>query len=66
MYYWKTIVPLSDFEKNSLEKLKVDEDAYFVKFMNNKYFPELKKNYGDTKFFQEAFNTCSYLRDFKF
>ncbi|MFT3979840.1 MAG: hypothetical protein QM687_05175 [Ferruginibacter sp.] len=42
-------------------------DKVFMKdFMNNKYFPQFKKEYGSTKFYQEAFNTCSYLRDYQF
>lgn len=40
--------------------------GYYSVFMNNKYFPQLKKDYSATKFYQEAFNTCSYLRDFDF
>ena len=56
----------SDYPNYNYERMQADENAYFVKFMNNKYFPVLKKEYGDTKFYQEAFNTCSYLRDFKF
>jgi len=33
--------------------------------MNNKYFPQLHKEFGTTQFYQEVLNTCSYLRDFK-
>jgi len=32
--------------------------------MNNKYFPQFVKEYGNTAFYKEAFNSCSYLRDF--
>jgi hypothetical protein len=28
------------------------------------YFPRLKKEYGQTAFYKEAMNTCSYFRDF--
>lgn len=56
----------SDYPNYNYEVMKADEDAYYVKFMNNKYFPAFKKEYGNTKFYQEAFNTCSYLRDFNF
>ena len=38
--------------------------VYYSTFMNNKYFPQLKTEYGNTAFYKEAFNTCSYLRDF--
>ncbi|MFT3908855.1 MAG: hypothetical protein QM737_05475 [Ferruginibacter sp.] len=37
-----------------------DENA----FMNSKYFPTLLKEYGNTASYKEAFNSCSYLRDF--
>ena len=44
------------FEKNGKD--------YYTKFMNNKYFPQLIKEYGKTKFYEEAYNSCSYLSDF--
>jgi hypothetical protein len=28
------------------------------------HFPQLVREYGDTKFYKEVFNTCSYLQDF--
>jgi hypothetical protein len=34
------------------------------RFMQNKYFPQLSREYGNTDFYKEAFTTCSYLRDF--
>lgn len=37
---------------------------YMIGFKNNKYFPEFTKIYRQTAFYNEAFNTCSYLRDF--
>jgi tetratricopeptide (TPR) repeat protein len=37
---------------------------FIDKFENNKYFPQLVSEYGNTVFYREAFNTCSYLRDF--
>lgn len=45
---------------------KYDEatKAYFPVFKNNTYFPQLVKEYGSTAFYKEAFNSCSYLRDF--
>ncbi|MEP6948537.1 MAG: hypothetical protein ABI863_04660 [Ginsengibacter sp.] len=36
----------------------------FLLFKYNKYFPRLVKDYGKTEFFEEAYNTCSYLKDF--
>lgn len=40
------------------------EADYFKLFKNNKYFPQFVKEYGTTAFYKEAFNSCSYLRDF--
>lgn len=37
---------------------------YWPAFRNNKYFPQLVKEYSGTAFYKEAFNSCSYLRDF--
>ncbi|MBP6286856.1 MAG: hypothetical protein KTQ13_01190 [Ferruginibacter sp.] len=37
---------------------------YWPAFTNNKYFPPFVKEYGNTAFYQEAFSSCSYLRDF--
>ena len=37
---------------------------FIDKFENNKYFPQLVAEYGNTAFYREAFNTCSYLQDF--
>lgn len=48
------------------EKYDAADKNYMKDFMNNKYFPQLKKEFETTKFYQDAFNTCSYLRDYKF
>jgi hypothetical protein len=32
--------------------------------VNKQYFPLLAKDYSTTAFYKEAFNTCSYLKDF--
>lgn len=37
---------------------------YYQKFRNNSLFPQFVKEYGNTSFYKEAFNSCSYLRDF--
>ena len=39
-------------------------DNFLSRFKHNKYFPQLVADYANTPFYQEAFNTCSYLRDF--
>jgi hypothetical protein len=38
--------------------------AYLHTFKNNVYFPQFVKEYKSTAFYDEAFNSCSYLRDF--
>jgi hypothetical protein len=37
---------------------------YGKELRENKYFPDLKGNYSRTRFFKQAVNACSYLRDF--
>ncbi|MBX2939159.1 MAG: hypothetical protein KF880_03695 [Ferruginibacter sp.] len=37
---------------------------YDIDFKMNQHFPELISKYGKTRFYQEAYNSCSYLRDF--
>lgn len=46
------------------DKYDEAQKAYWPNFKNNKYFPQFVKEYGSTAFYKEAFNSCSYLRDF--
>lgn len=46
------------------DKYDAANKTYFPIFKNNKYFPQFVKEYGSTTFYKEAFNSCSYLRDF--
>ncbi len=46
------------------EKYDIAAKEYFPLFKNNRYFPQLVKEYSGTAFYKEAFNSCSYLRDF--
>lgn len=46
------------------DKYEAAETDYLKLFKNNKYFPQFVKEYGSTPFYKEAFNSCSYLRDF--
>lgn len=48
----------------SWDKLDAAEKAYWPKFTNNIYFPDLIKKYSKTPFYKEAHNSCSYLSDF--
>mgnify|MGYP001549549114 FL=1 len=52
-----------DFNYN-WEQYDAGIKSYYREFRNNQYFPRLKSEYADTRFYREAFNTCSYLRDF--
>jgi hypothetical protein len=53
----------SEFASNWDEYDKA-QAKYLPTFKNNIYFPQFIKEYKDTKFYEEAFNSCSYLRDF--
>ena len=53
----------SDYTSN-WNQMEVAEKAYWPKFKYNKYFPQLIKEYGSTPFYKQAYNSCSYLRDF--
>ena len=59
-------VPQPQYSEYSTNWDKYDaaNKAYFPIFKNNKYFPQFVKEYGSTPFYKEAFNSCSYLRDF--
>ncbi|WP_276479936.1 hypothetical protein [Paraflavitalea pollutisoli] len=47
---------------NEYEKL---QKIYSQNIQTNKdHFPQLAKEYSNTAFYKEAFNTCSYLKDF--
>jgi hypothetical protein len=46
------------------DKYEAAVKEYEKKFMANKYFPQLIKEYGTTAFYKEVYNTCSYLKDF--
>lgn len=54
----------NEFSSGNWDKYDEAQKAYWPKFTNNKYFPQLIKEYGNTAFYKEAFNSCSYLRDF--
>lgn len=41
-----------------------DHDKYVTALIRNRYFPLLKDNFGQTKFYQQVYNQCSYLRDY--
>lgn len=50
--------------KSDWDKYELAGKDYQKTFMNNKYFPEFKKQYATTKFYKEMLTRCSYLKDF--
>jgi hypothetical protein len=53
---WNAYKEYDDYEKA--------RESFQQRFMDNKYFPQLKKNYSTTAFYKEIYSTCSYLQDF--
>ncbi|WP_346235915.1 hypothetical protein ABDK00_018115 [Niabella insulamsoli] len=53
-----------DFGYDDYDRYEQATDAYYKKFFANKYYPQLKNGYGDTRFYKDAATRCSYLRDF--
>lgn len=53
-----------EYSYGNWDKYEEANKAYWPKFKNNKYFPQFVKEYSSTAFYKEAFNSCSYLRDF--
>ena len=49
---------------SNYDKMDIAEQKYFLDFKHSQYFPQLIKEYSSTAFYKEAFNSCSYLRDF--
>ena len=56
--------PQYDEYANNYDKMDAAEKKYLLDFKRSQYFPQLIKEYGGTPFYKEAFNSCSYLRDF--
>lgn len=54
----------SDYPYDNYDAYQAAEWEYFTQFKNNEYFPDLIKQYKNTAFYKEAYNSCSYLRDF--
>ncbi|HAO47355.1 MAG TPA: hypothetical protein DCQ97_10545 [Chitinophagaceae bacterium] len=53
-----------EFPGDKWQQYEAASSAYWPLFTNNKYFPRLIKEYGNTAFYKEALSRCSYLRDF--
>jgi hypothetical protein len=56
--------PQYDEYANNYDKMDAAEQKYLLDFKRSQYFPQFIKEYSNTPFYKEAFNSCSYLRDF--
>lgn len=58
-------IPLPSYNGTiGYDQYEKDQLAFEKKFKNNALFPQFVKEFGTTKFYQYAYNRCSYLRDF--
>ncbi len=46
------------------EQYEKANEQYAKNIQQNKYFPELIRNYKQTKTYNEVFNSCVYLKDY--
>lgn len=53
-----------DFRSQDYSAYDAASKTYFETFKQNKYFPQFVAEYTKTPFYQTAFSSCSYLRDF--
>lgn len=56
--------PQYDEYRTNWNQYEEDSKNYWPLFEENKYFSTFVKDYGTTPFYKEAYNSCSYLRDF--
>jgi len=54
----------SEYRYEDYENYSLAMKEYEKQFIQNPYFPELIREYGQTNFFKEANRSCSYLKDF--
>ena len=57
-------IPRPAYDYNNYEAYNKAEAAFQKQFMNNPLFGKFKSEFGTTKFYQYAYNRCSYLRDY--
>ncbi|MBS1688916.1 MAG: hypothetical protein JSS96_09345, partial [Bacteroidetes bacterium] len=60
---WQKSCPQPEGKESSYYNSYYDKD-YYLNSLKNPYFRQLKKEYDKTKFFNDAYNTCSYLKDY--
>ena len=53
-----------EFDYDNYEQYQKNLLAFERKFRNNALFPQFVKEFGTAKFYQYAYNRCSYLQDF--
>ena len=57
-------IPMPSYNYDNYSQYEKDMLAFEKKFKNNALFPQFVKEFGTTKFYQYAYNRCSYLSDF--
>ncbi|ANE52586.1 hypothetical protein [Flavisolibacter tropicus] len=57
-------VPMPPYNYDNYEQYEKDMLTFEKKFKNNALFPQFVKEFSTTKFYQYAYNRCSYLSDF--
>lgn len=55
----------NDFGYDNWEQYSGAENRYQKEFWSNPYFPSFVSQYKGTPFYEKAYNSCSYLRDFE-
>ena len=58
----QVVMPPYDYKNH--EQYEKAMEAFNEKFKNNPLFAKFKTEFGTTKFYQYAYNRCSYLRDY--
>lgn len=53
-----------EFGYNNWDKYELAEKQFYAQFTKNPHFKQLKEDYGQTKFYQQAVNWCAYLADY--
>ena len=57
-------IPRPSFDYNRYEAYEQATAVFQQKFQNNPLFQKFKTEFGTTRFYQYAYNRCSYLRDY--
>lgn len=57
-------IPRPAYDYTNYEQADKKDAEWFKKFKNNPLFGRFKSEFGTTKFYQYAYNRCSYLRDY--